>query len=429
MRYSRLAFGLVLFAPLVVPQAVPAGSGVVTGTAFDPHKHTEAAVKISLERDDRKQVISGKTDSHGKYRMVLSTGRYHLHAEGLSGEKASIGSVIVDEGKITRLDLVLEVTDPGSPQFFDEPKFTIAGVKDNTYRGGHGSDNVLRSAEDLTQATASLSNADDAEPHHKLAEADERDGHPVEAAREFELAAKLNPSEQNVFDWGTELLSHRAFTAAIEVLNNGHRAFPQSTRMLLGLATASYAEGMYAQAADWFFQAIDQRPEDETAYLFLAKVQAPEIVESNGYEERMARFVRLHPQNALANYYYGLALLHKNGRAADDTLTEQARQLFSKSLIIDPHFGAASLQLGITDVKQGKYSDAIQLYERAIADDPNLEEAHYRLSDAYRMMGDDAKSSAELSVYRQLSKSSSEKREKQRQTVQQFVVDLQNTKK
>lgn len=429
MRCSGLAFGMLVFAPLGLPQTVSAGSGVVTGTAFNAHRHAEPAVRLYLERDGNKQVISGETDSEGKYRLVVSSGRYHLRAEGPKGDKASIGLVTVADGKITILDLVLQASEPDIPQFFDEPKFTIAGVKDNTYRGGHGSDNVLRSAEDLTQATAGLGKSDDAEPHHKLAEADEQAGHPVEAAREFELAAQLNPSEQNIFDWGTELLSHRAFSAAMEVFGKGHNAFPQSSRMLLGLATTTYAEGMYAQAAEWFFKATDIQPEDEIPYLFLAKVQAREILELQGYQERMARFVRLHPENAVANYYYGLALLTRSATVTDGTLIGQARQMFRKSLIIDPHFGLASLQLGIMDAKQGNYRDASRLYLQAIADDPNLEEAHYRLSEAYRVMGDDAKASAELGTYRQLSESSSKNREKQRQTVQQFVVELQNTKR
>ena len=44
-----------------------------------------------------------------------------------------------------------------SPAFFDEPRFTVAGVTDTTNLGGHGSDTVVRNREALAQATASLS--------------------------------------------------------------------------------------------------------------------------------------------------------------------------------------------------------------------------------------------------------------------------------
>src|ERR1700728_1064358 len=126
------------------------------------------------------------------------------------------------------------------PQFFDEPQFTVAGVTDNTYRGGHGSDTILRSAEALTKATASLGsatgNTDTGDPHHALAEADERSGDAVRAVQEFQRAAESNPTETNLFDWGTELLAHRAPQPAAEVFTKGVRLFPKSIRVVVGVA-------------------------------------------------------------------------------------------------------------------------------------------------------------------------------------------------
>jgi tetratricopeptide (TPR) repeat protein len=432
MKVSKLVIGLILIAPLASTQTARGGGGVLTGTTFGPHKKAESAVRLFLQPEGTKQVISVETGSEGSYRILLKSGRYHVSAEGRNGERAAIGSVSVKDGQVTKLDVILQVSEPAEPQFFDDPKFTIAGVKDNTYRGGHGSDNVLRSAEDLSKTTAALNNAagkaNNAEPHHKLAEADEQDGHPVEAAKEFALAAKINPSEPNLFDWATDLLSHRASEAAAEVYTKGHAAFPRSSRMVLGLAAAKYAAGSYAEAADCFFQATDLSPEDEAPYLFLGKVRASEIIESPGYEERMRRFVGLHPSNVPANYYYGLTLWNKGQRTGDVSLVHQAVQFFAKCLVIDSHFGAARLQLGIIDCQDGNYPEAIQAFQWAIEDDPSLEEAHYRLSEAYRIMGDRAKASAELITYRELAKSSSETREKQRQTIQQLVVDLRNAK-
>jgi Flp pilus assembly protein TadD len=47
-----------------------------------------------------------------------------------------------------------------------------------------------------------------AELHNLLGEIEEKDGKFVAAANEFETAAHMDPSESNLFDWGSELLLH-----------------------------------------------------------------------------------------------------------------------------------------------------------------------------------------------------------------------------
>ncbi len=239
------------------------------------------------------------------------------------------------------------------PQYSDKPKFTAAGVPDHTYRAGHGSDAVQRSAETLTRATASLGT--------------------TEAS-----------SEANLFNRGTELLNRHASRAAAEVFAKGARQFPQSTRMLLGLASAWYSAGLYDKAAEWYFKAADLKPEDATPYEFLGKVEARAITESTGYRERMARFLRVQPNNALANYYYALLL------------GSEGRPLLEKAVAIDPHLELAYLQRGILEAQEGRYRDAIVYYQKA----PDLQEAHYRLSEAYRLTGDPVKAKQEMTLYK-----------------------------
>ncbi len=60
-----------------------------------------------------------------------------------------------------------------------------------------------------------------AELHNLLAEVEEKDGKFVEAANEYEAAAHLEPSESNLFDWGSELLLHRTLDPAVEVFKQG----------------------------------------------------------------------------------------------------------------------------------------------------------------------------------------------------------------
>jgi tetratricopeptide (TPR) repeat protein len=376
-------------------QAAVTSLCLITGSVFDEQHHAVPAAKVYLESAGKKELAT-ETNSDGVYRFSVPSGSYTLRVEGQDH-----GPFTVASPKAT-IDLALQ------PPFFDEPTFTVAGVTDNTYRGGHGSDSVLRSAETLTKSTASL-----AEPHDTVAESYERSGHPLEAVREFQRAAELNPSESNLFDWGAELLSHRAPEASAEVFGKGVRLFPQSVRMMLGLATAWYSAGTYEKAAQWFFRATDVDPNDPNPYLFLGKLQSRDITESAGYRDRLARFAKLQPGNALANYYYAVSLSNEHDYV-------KARRLLNRAVTLDPHLGMAYLQLGIIN-------HSITDYQKALEADSTLTEAHYRLAEAYRLRGDSSKAKEEMAAYAKLSKESNEAAERERREIQRFVVALRTT--
>lgn len=311
-------------------------------------------------------------------------------------------------------------TSPAPPQYFDEPNFIVSGVTDPSQRGGHGSDPVLRSAESLAKATAAL------RTNASIADAEEKQGNTLEAARQLQRAAEMDPSEVNLFNWGTELLTHRAADQAVEVFAKGHRLFPRSTRILLGLAVALYSRGSYDDAERRFFEATDLNPNDPAPYLFLGKVSSGAITESDGFTERLARFARVQPENAWANYYYA-ASLWKQWKGADDTTTlAKVQALLEKAVRLDPSLGAAFLQLGIVFAEQNNLRGAIAAYQNAIQASPSIEEAHYRLSQAYRKSGEPAKAQKEIELYQQLSQQSAQALERERAEIQQFVFELRD---
>jgi tetratricopeptide (TPR) repeat protein len=320
----------------------------------------------------------------------------------------------------------------GRPEFFDEPHFTVAGVTDTTNLGGHGSDTIVRNREALAQATASLKKEplnktdDEAGRHHSLADADERRGDPLEAVREYQRAAELNPSESNLFDWGAELLMHRAAEPALEVFTKGNRMFPRSVRMLTGLGAAWYARGSYEQAVQRLCEASDLNPDDPEPYLFLGKMQAVQTTQSEALTERLGRFARLQPENALANYYYAVSLWKRRKSPEDVADLAQVTSLLEKAVRLDPKLGPGYLQLGVLYSERKDFLNAILAYQQAIAATPRLEEAHYRLAQAYRQVGEASKAQAELQLYEQISKEKEEELEHRRHELQQFVYQLRD---
>jgi tetratricopeptide (TPR) repeat protein len=535
--HSRAA-AWVLLISLSVPGLVkgqsqaPGASAAVHGFVRDAHGLPVSGATVSLRSEDGTQTLTARTDSDGSYGFsAVPPGSYTLRAEMVGYGVASLSSVVLAEKQEKRIDLKLEpagvsaapAPSTGVPEFFDEPRFSVAGVTDTTSLGGHGSDTVVRTTDALAKETAALGKAssansqpvsppvssvaaiektlreaagrepgsfdanyrlgklllsdgkareavpylerasqfnsgdyqnayelalarwasgdyerartstqallahqDRAELHHLLADIEEKTGKPLEAVREYQRAAELDPSETNLFDWGTELLLHHAPEPAIEVFNEGNRLFPQSVRMLVSLGVAWYAHGSYEEAARRLSEAADLSPSDSVSYLFLGKIQSAEATPSDAVVEKMARFARLHPENAMANYYYAVSLWKRRKGPEDNSALPQVQSLLENAVRLDPKLGVAYLQLGILHAERNDLPRAISTYRQAVEVSPRLEEAHYRLAQAYRLTGENSKAHAELQLYNEIAKASAGEMERERHDIKQFIYTLRN---
>jgi tetratricopeptide (TPR) repeat protein len=109
------------------------------------------------------------------------------------------------------------------PEFFDEPKFTVAGVTDTSNPGGHGSDVIWRTQEALAKETTSLRKQESAtgssapitenslreaarepgnfEANHRLGKLLLDDGKARDALPYLEQASRLNPEDyENAYE-------------------------------------------------------------------------------------------------------------------------------------------------------------------------------------------------------------------------------------
>ncbi len=284
------------------------------------------------------------------------------------------------------------------------------------------------------QSQLLLAHHDNAELHHLLADVQENLGNSLEAVRQYERAAELDPSETNLFDWASELLLHHAPEPALDVFTKANHLFPHSVRILIGLGAAWFGHGSYDQAVQKICEASDLNPADPDPYLFLGTMQSAELTPAAEAVEKLHRFVSLQPGNAQANYYYAVALWklrQSSGGAAGDGSDDaasaaQVDALLKKATQLDPKFAPAYLQLGVLHSEQKDDARAISYYLQAIQADPQLAEAHYRLAMAYRQMGDRDKSAAEFQAYDQAAKESAQKAERERHEIRQFVYTLRD---
>jgi tetratricopeptide (TPR) repeat protein len=270
-----------------------------------------------------------------------------------------------------------------------------------------------------------LAHQDDAALHRLLGELDEKMGDPLAAVHEDEQAVRLDPSEQNYFAWGSELLLHRAVWQAAEVFKNGTKAYPKSARMLAALGTALFAGALYDQAANSLCQASDLNPADTEPYIFMGKIEMAAPKPLPCIEPRLARFVQQQPGNSLANYFYAMAIWKRQQQPIKQEPLQQVETLLTKAVAIDPKCGDAYLQLGILSSSQHNFEKAIGYYTKAIEVDPQLGEAHYRLGVAYDRMGSPEKAKQEFQLHDEIEKLQAAAVERQRREVKQFLVVLQ----
>jgi tetratricopeptide (TPR) repeat protein len=271
-----------------------------------------------------------------------------------------------------------------------------------------------------------LGQADEADFHRLLGEVDEKLADPLTAEKEYERSAGLDPSEPNYFAWGSELLLHGAAAPAIEVFGKGVRMYAQSSRMLSGLGAALFMGGSAPEAAQRLCEASDVEPASTAPYLFLGKMQEATSTPLPCAEQKLAQFAETQPENALASYYYALALWKQNRGSENHEALEQARSLFQKASAIDPKLDVAYLQLGNLEFARGSAPDAIAAFQRAIAANPESSEAHYRLGLAYKKTGDEARAQREFDRYKQLDKGEGEKVERRRRDLGQFLFVLKD---
>jgi tetratricopeptide (TPR) repeat protein len=265
-----------------------------------------------------------------------------------------------------------------------------------------------------------LKRKDTAELHRLLGQADEAIGEPVSALAEYQLAARLDPNENNIFDWGNELLLHETIEPALEVFKRGVALYPNSLRMYIGLGIAFYSRSLYDEAIQALCHASDLNPSDLRPYLFMAKMYNFSSGKSSEVAKRMKRFVETNPDNALAYYYYALSSWKGPPGSGQGVDVAEVEALLRKSISLDPRLADAHLQLGVLLHDQQREQEAVLEFQAAIRLKPDDPDAHYRLAQAYLRAGDKERGQEEFQLYDKLHKEQVSETEKRQHEIQQF---------
>ena len=520
----------------IAQQAPPQRStgATIRGSVTDSAGNFVADASVRLKSASAQTPSETKTNPAGAFEFsALPAGSYTLIAEKSGVRSPSTVIVALSEDDRKQVDLTLGNTAEEQPNksaassstdqpmsFSDTPNFTVAGVTDWTAVGGHGSDSILRTSEDLARETAALhpqgaaprasggtgkvtepsesesqlrsalasapgsfranhelgafylqagrehgalplleaayrldpandanerdlalayqetgeprqarehvsnllKRSNDADLNRMAAELDEKLGDPLAAVQEYQQAVSLDPSEQNYFAWGSELLLHRAVWQAAEVFRNGVKAHPNSARLQTALGTALFAGALYDDSARSLCAASDLDPSNSEPYIFMGRIIMAAPAPLPCVETKLARFVQQKPDSSVANYLYAMAIWKRQQSSSNNPALPQVETLLTKAVSLDPKCSDGYLQLGILAASQHHYEKAVPLYTKAIEVDPQPGEAHYRLGVAYDRIGEREKAAQEYQLHDEIEKRQAAAIERGRRDVKQFVV-------
>ena len=371
----------------------------------------QAAVRIKPDYAAARTNLAASLSHAGETELAGEQFRkaFELEPQDYSANH-NLGEFYVQEGKLKEASPLLERAQQLMPDAYDNG-YDLAMADFLTGQ--------LDQARGVIQNLLAQKNT--GELHNLLGQIDEKDGKFVDAVKEYDTAAHIDPSDDNLFAWGSELLLHRTYEPAVDVFKSATARYPNSPRLQIGLGMALYARGLYGESVEALLKAVDLSPDDPRCYQFLSRAYDSSPKQADEVIQRFQRYAERQPGNARAQYYYAMSLWKGKRLEASSSDLAMVESLLRKSNALDGKQADTHVQLGNLYADQHHYEESIPEYERALELDPNLPDAHYRLGTDYVHVGQKDKAQDEFAVYQKLRAQHLAEDDKERAEVQQFL--------
>ena len=226
------------------------------------------------------------------------------------------------------------------PQFFDEPKFTVAGVTEASNLGGHGSDTIWRTKETLAKETVSLSKSESS----KSPEA----GPSTVKEKSLREAAQQPQNFEANRAFGKLLLDEGKAWEALPYLQQASRLKPEDYQNGYDLATAYADAGNYEGARQAARTLLSREDKSEPHHL-LGDVEE-KLGNSLEALEQYKRAAELDPSETNLFDWGAELLLHH--------AAEPAIEVFAQGNHLFPNSTRMLVALGVAWYSRGSYDKA-----------------------------------------------------------------------
>jgi tetratricopeptide (TPR) repeat protein len=210
------------------------------------------------------------------------------------------------------------------------------------------------------------------------------------------FARSMRAEEIQYSSLGRLFLSHRLAEAALTIFFAGTQVLPQSSALYYGLGWSFQELGKFEEAQASFQRALHLRPDYyecclRLGYSFLSLKNTEKAVQT--YQD----CVRMNPESYTGHYFLGLALMRGMTARTADAISH-----LEQAVKLNPHSLDSRLELGKAYSAEGSDSRALREFSIVAAENPENEEAHYRLAMLYKASQQTAKAREHLERFETL---------------------------
>jgi tetratricopeptide (TPR) repeat protein len=283
----------------------------------------------------------------------------------------------------------------------------------------------------LDDALASAERSEDLEDsaavESLLGDIQEKRGDALAAAHNYQTAVTLAPAEESYrLALALELLRHQTFDAALVVLDQAAKAFPQSIRVKILLSLTYYFVDRSADAVQSLMEATKIDPQDETAARYLGEIMLQDTsTPESGATAQVCKFADEHPQNKTADAFCGGILLRLARDREDNLRRAQIIHRLQRAARVGPSEAVARCQLGKAYEWAEQWREARLEMEACVHLDPDSPDGHYQLSRIYRRLGLTTLANHQTELQQTAARHQSEESVRRTETVTKFLVLLE----
>jgi tetratricopeptide (TPR) repeat protein len=271
-----------------------------------------------------------------------------------------------------------------------------------------------------TQIHKMLAQEDAAELWNLLGAVEEKRNNYPQALDAYRQAAKLQPKNEDYqLDYATELALHGDPSEALKIFATDVKSFPDSVTLWIGLGGCYFLLGKYREASETLLHAEQIAPGNPNVYVMLGLAYDSAGTLQKVIGQRFHDYVKTHPSDALAHYFYGKILLNQSKGQTGSNL-DQAQQELNKAILLNPSLAQPRLELAKLLRMSGHFRAARTQLETAVKLDPASREAYYELMQVYRNLGQAQEAAIALEKFRQLK--NPENKESKRKQVMRLLV-------
>ena len=280
----------------------------------------------------------------------------------------------------------------------------------------------------LATATSLQKTADSAELESLIGDIQEARGDNLSAVRSYQAAVTLAPNEEKYrLTLALDLIQHKSFEPARVVLRQAEELYPESWRVRVASGMVEYFAGSAEDATKTLLKAANVAAEPEPALRYLGDIQMDQTgTPDPAALSRLCEYADGHPNAGKLQFYCAALLFRRDYLANDRSHTPEILRRLEAAIRKAPNEAAPRCQLGKAYRWIERWQEALRESETCARMDPDSPDAHYRLAQIYRQLGQQQQSEQEMKLYKAASARLADENARRDETIKTFLYSIQN---